>query len=145
MYQIWREGLLRPVKDTGSNDRQRYFIVESRSTDLDTRSQMLRGTIELGLPSRRTRHNILEQSRKNKKLGQERSDPNVACLEELHLKNMRIWTLRQRSISKASEIYEQYQSSVKWPRGSTEKTVDLRIFSRYHSGRANNRRSSRGT
>lgn len=32
----------------------------------------------------------VQESRKNKKLGQERSDPNVACLEELHLKNMRI-------------------------------------------------------
>lgn len=55
----------------------------------------------------------------------------------------RIWTLRGKSISRASNISEQCQLSDDRPWGSTYEAVDLGIFSRYKLRRTSNWSSSR--
>lgn len=80
-----------------------------------TRSQVLKGAIELGLPPRRTRHDFLEHTKERKRLGHERNEPGKTCLEGQRLENTRIWTLWGKSVSRASD----------YPRSTNRATIDL--------------------
>lgn len=80
--------------------------------------------MKLGLPPRSIGHGFLEQSRESKRLGHERNEPDKACLEG-HLKNTRIPTLREKSISRASDLSKQYKSSIDRPQESTDEPVVL--------------------
>lgn len=60
--------------------------------------------MELGLSHTKHWHNFLKQIRESKRLVHERNEPGKACLEGQHLENMRIQTLREKIISRASDV-----------------------------------------
>lgn len=82
--------------------------------------------MKLGLRLQSTRHGFLEQSRESKRLGHGRSEPGKACFQGQHLENTKIRTLRRKSVSRVSDVFEQYQTSIDRPRGSTDKAIGLR-------------------
>lgn len=65
--------------------------------------------MELGLQSRNTARDFLEQSRESKGLGHQREDqPGKVCFEGQHLDSILIWILQR----KASREHHTYQSSI---------------------------------
>lgn len=69
-----------------------------------TQSQVLRGAMELGLPSRSTGHDFLERSRETKRLDHERKVSQARHASRLCLKNTRIQTLEGNHLESIGRI-----------------------------------------
>lgn len=70
---------------------------------ISTQSQVIRGDMELGLPSHSTRHDFLEQSRKIRRL-HERSELGKACLERASREHDDTDTLREDHLKSIKSV-----------------------------------------
>lgn len=92
---LWNEVLLEEayrLKPTKSQVLRgaMELILQSRST----KSKVSNGSYEIVLPSGGTWSDFLEKSRESKRLGNKKDEPNKACFKELHLESTKIRTLQ---------------------------------------------------